>query len=236
MRAFVSVDLSKEIRAKLKEVQKQFADFWTVQGQERVGQEQGQELGQAQGQAQGQEQLRQKLKFVNPWQTHQTVKFLGEVPAERVVDVKVALAGVSQSPFEVALRGVGFFPVPPLKTKTGKAKARVKTVRVVWVGIEEGAEELRALQEEVESQLQAAGVDFPPERRGPFSAHVTLCRVKKPLSKDELQAVLRKVAELKAVEVGRTRVEVLKLKKSTLTPKGPVYEDLFVKRLGNQRE
>ena len=232
MRAFVSVDLSKEIRAKLKEVQKQFADFWTVQGQERVGQEQGQELGQEQGQ----EQLRQKLKFVNPWQTHQTVKFLGEVPAERVVDVKVALAGVSQSPFEVALRGVGFFPVPPLKTKTGKAKARVKTVRVVWVGIEEGAEELRALQEEVESQLQAAGVDFPPERRGPFSAHVTLCRVKKPLSKDELQAVLRKVAELKAVEVGRTRVEVLKLKKSTLTPKGPVYEDLFVKRLGNQRE
>jgi len=232
MRAFVAVDLSKEIRAKLKEVQRQFADFGTVQGQERVGQEQGQELGQAQGQ----EQLRQKLKFVNPWQTHQTVKFLGEVPAERVVDVKVALAGVSQSPFEVALRGVGFFPVPPLKTKTGKAKARVKTVRVVWVGIEEGAEELRALQEEVESQLQAAGVDFPPERRGPFSAHVTLCRVKKPLSKDELQAVLRKVAELKAVEVGRTRVEVLKLKKSTLTPKGPVYEDLFVKRLGNQRE
>ena len=232
MRAFVAVDLSKEIRAKLKVVQKQFADFGTVQGQERVGQEQGQELGQAQGQ----EQLRQKLKFVNPWQTHQTVKFLGEVPAERVVDVKVALAGVSQSPFEVALRGVGFFPVPPLKTKTGKAKARVKTVRVVWVGIEEGAEELRALQEEVESQLQAAGVDFPPERRGPFSAHVTLCRVKKPLSKDELQAVLRKVAELKAVEVGRTRVEVLKLKKSTLTPKGPVYEDLFVKRLGNQRE
>lgn len=232
MRAFVAVDLSKEIRAKLKEVQRQFADFGTVQGQERVGQEQGQELGQEQGQ----EQLRQKLKFVNPWQTHQTVKFLGEVPAERVVDVKVALAGVSQSPFEVALRGVGFFPVPPLKTKTGKAKARVKTVRVVWVGIEEGAEELRALQEEVESQLQAAGVDFPPERRGPFSAHVTLCRVKKPLSKDELQAVLRKVAELKAVEVGRTRVEVLKLKKSTLTPKGPVYEDLFVKRLGNQRE
>ena len=232
MRAFVAVDLSKEIRAKLKVVQSQFADFGTVQGQERVGQEQGQELGQELGQ----EQLRQKLKFVNPWQTHQTVKFLGEVPAERVVDVKVALAGVSQSPFEVALRGVGFFPVPPLKTKTGKAKARVKTVRVVWVGIEEGAEELRALQEEVESQLQAAGVDFPPERRGPFSAHVTLCRVKKPLSKDELQAVLRKVAELKAVEVGRTRVEVLKLKKSTLTPKGPVYEDLFVKRLGNQRE
>ncbi|OYT65638.1 RNA 2',3'-cyclic phosphodiesterase [ANME-1 cluster archaeon ex4572_4] len=184
MRAFVAVDLSKEIRAKLKVVQRQFADFGTVQGQERVGQEQGQA------------QLRQKLKFVNPWQTHQTVKFLGEVPAERVVDVKVALAGVSQSPFEVALRGVGFFPVPPLKTKTGKAKARVKTVRVVWVGIEEGAEELRALQEEVESQLQAAGVDFPPERRGPFSAHVTLCRVKKPLSKEKTKT--EKIEEKKA--------------------------------------
>ncbi|MHC1577631.1 MAG: hypothetical protein ACXQT6_02940, partial [Candidatus Methanospirareceae archaeon] len=60
MRAFVAVDLSKEIRAKLKEVQRQFADFGTVQGQERVGQEQGQELGQELGQ----EQLRQKLKFV----------------------------------------------------------------------------------------------------------------------------------------------------------------------------
>ncbi|MHC1610274.1 MAG: RNA 2',3'-cyclic phosphodiesterase [Candidatus Methanospirareceae archaeon] len=193
MRAFIAVDLSGEIRAKIAGIQQEFAG-----------------LGLAQG----------AVKFVDAKQAHQTVKFLGNVTEDAVGLIKSALAGITQKPFELELRGVGFFPPASLD--------RARKIRVIWVGVERGAEQLKALQEEVESKMHALG--FPPEKR--FSPHVTLCRVKKPLrQKNELMRVLEKIEELQEVEAGKMLVEELKLKKSTLTPKGPIYEDLYVKKL-----
>jgi len=42
---------------------------------------------------------------------------------------------------------------------------------------------------------------------------------------------MRKIAELSDVEVGEMQVNAVKLKKSTLTPRGPIYEDVYVKKL-----
>lgn len=192
MRAFIAVDLSEGIRNRIAELEADFAQL----GLEGV------------------------VKFVDPRLAHQTVKFLGDVPDEGVEQIKAALAGISQNPFEIELRGVGFFP------KASLEKAR--NIRVIWVGMRSGKEQLKALQEEVESAMYALG--YPLERR--FSAHVTLCRVKRPFrSKGELKRVLTKIGELHDAELGKMRVEELKLKKSTLTPKGPIYDDLYVKRL-----
>lgn len=190
MRAFIAVDLSEEIRTKVKEIQEEFV------------------------------KLHGGLKFVDAKQAHQTVKFLGNVPEDSVERIKRALAEISQKPFDIDLRGVGFFPAASLE--------KARNIRVIWIGIEKGVEELKALQEEVESRLNALG--FPFEKR--FSAHVTLCRVKKPLSRSEIGRVLKRIAELRDVEVGKMLVEEIILKKSTLTPKGPIYEDVYVKRLG----
>jgi len=105
---------------------------------------------------------------------------------------------------------------------------KARNLRVIWVGIQAGEEQLRALQAEVETRLYELG--YPLERR--FSAHITLGRVKKPLrSKDELKRVLTKIAALREAEVGTMQVEAVKLKRSTLTPRGPIYDDLVVKRL-----
>ena len=189
MRAFIAVDLSEEIRTKIAEIQNDFA---------RLG-------------------LHGTLKFVDPKQAHQTVKFLGDVPEADVERIKSALAGLTQKPFEMELRGVGFFPAA--------APEKARNIRVIWVGMRAGEEQLKALQQAVELALHALG--FPLEER--FNAHITLCRVKRPLrSKGELGAVLRKIAEFRDVDVGKMRVEELKLKKSTLTPKGPIYEDVYV--------
>ena len=196
MRAFIAVDLSEELRAKIKGIQKQFMD---LEIHENL-----------------------KLKFVNPWQVHQTVKFLGDIPENSVEEIKIALAATTQKPFDIKLRGAGFFPEASLE--------KVRNIRVVWIGMEKGEEELKALQQEVESELSALG--FPREKR--FGAHVTLCRVKKRLSQAEIRLLLNKIAELKDVEVGTMLVEELKLKRSTLTPKGPIYEDVWVKRLGEE--
>jgi len=192
MRSFIALDLSKEIRERIKEIQKQFV---------------------------GLEQSGAELKFVNPWQMHQTVKFLGEVPEDNVDRIKNLLSEIAQKPFDIELRGVGFFP----KAKLEKAR----NIRVIWIGIWRGIEELKALQADVESKMHILG--FPFEKR--FSGHTTLCRVKKPLSREELGSILNKIAELSDVEAGKMHVEELKLKKSTLTPKGPIYEDIYVKKL-----
>jgi 2'-5' RNA ligase len=193
MRAFIAVDLSEEIRTRIAEIQQEFVGLGLTQG---------------------------AVKFVDAKQIHQTVKFLGNVPDDDVEQIKGALAGISQKPFEIELCGVGFFPAAPLD--------KARKIRVIWIGMRTGEEQLKLLQEDVESAMHALG--FPLEKR--FSAHVTLCRVKRPFrSRSELRRVLKKIEELQDVEVRRMLVEELKLKKSTLTPEGPIYEDLYVKRL-----
>ncbi|MGC9443684.1 MAG: RNA 2',3'-cyclic phosphodiesterase [Candidatus Methanospirareceae archaeon] len=192
MRTFIAVDLSDEIRAQIATLQQELAS-----------------LG-----------LQGTLKFVDPKQAHQTIKFLGEVPDESIERIKAALAAIQHEPFEIRLRGVGFFP--------HAAPEKARTIRVIWVGVTDGGAQMKALQEGVESALH--GLGFPPEQR--FNVHVTLCRVKKPFrSKDELSRVLMKIGELRAADLGTMRVEALKLKKSTLTPRGPIYEDLYVKSM-----
>jgi 2'-5' RNA ligase len=192
MRAFIAVDLSEEIRRRIAEIQEEFA---------RLG-------------------LQGTVKFVDPTQAHQTVKFLGNVPDDDVERITNALAGIRQNPFDIELRGVGFFPAASLE--------KARSIRVIWIGLKEGEEQLRALQEVVEEEMHALG--FPREQR--FNAHVTLCRVKRPFrSKGELRRVLDTIGELRDVAVGTMHVEELKLKKSTLTPKGPIYEDVYVQGL-----
>ncbi|MDD3874569.1 MAG: RNA 2',3'-cyclic phosphodiesterase, partial [Methanosarcina sp.] len=53
----------------------------------------------------------------------------------------------------------------------------------------------------------------------------TLARVKF-LKKDQKNAFINTVEELKDIELGTMWVNKVLLKKSTLTPKGPIYETL----------
>jgi 2'-5' RNA ligase len=73
------------------------------------------------------------------------------------------------------------------------------------------------LQSEVERRLASYG---PPER---FHAHMTLFRVKGGRNVGELSRAIKGMAD---VEVGRVIFSEFQFKKSTLTPSGPVYEDI----------
>ncbi|MFA7304899.1 MAG: 2'-5' RNA ligase family protein, partial [Methanoregula sp.] len=56
----------------------------------------------------------------------------------------------------------------------------------------------------------------------PFTPHATLARVK-----DFDPSLFEQIDLLKGRTYGTCTVSGLKLKKSTLTPRGPVYEDLL---------
>ena len=147
------------------------------------------------------------LKLVKRENIHVTMKFLGDVGEDLVEKLKDFIGGVEFSPFHVELRGVGVFP-------------NLRRPRVVWAGLTEGVEELSRVYREVESGV--TGLGFRSEVRG-FSPHITLARVRSGRSRDAFLERLRGHAD---DGFGGFLVERVKLKRSVLTPRGPVYSTL----------
>lgn len=145
----------------------------------------------------------QGIKLVEPKQVHITLKFLGNISEDKVEPIANALSQIKCKPFEARIKGVGVFPKPAY-------------VRVIWLGAEGNFE---ALYSEVERVLQP----FNFEKDDRFSAHATLARVK---VLKEKAALLERIKMLENAELGTMKVESIAFKKSTLMPKGPVYETL----------
>lgn len=135
--------------------------------------------------------------------------------AARLEQVAAALATTAAggASFDLALRGLGAFPSPTRP-------------RVIWAGVARGGAELAALATGVEDALARLG--FAREER-PFSAHVTLGRVREPRRGPTLAAALGAAA---GRELGGFRVERLALMRSDLSPRGARYSVLDSWALG----
>jgi len=151
------------------------------------------------------------VKWVEVENLHVTLKFIGEVDEGRIGELKgelsSALSGKKQ--FAMGLRGVGCFP-------------DWEYIKVVWAGIDEGAEELAGLAKALD------GLGFGRRDTRGFKTHVTFGRVKSARGKDALVARMR---GLSGKGFGSAEVAEVKLKKSVLTPKGPIYSDVAVFKL-----
>ncbi len=146
------------------------------------------------------------LKFVKPELVHITLKFLGDVDESRILSISAALDSILCEPFEAKVGGLGAFPKPA-------------NPRVLWLG---ATGNFKALHENVEDLLKP--FKFETDSRE-FSAHATLARVKF-LKKDQKNYFVNTLRELKDIEIGSMWVNKVLLKKSTLTPEGPIYETL----------
>lgn len=146
------------------------------------------------------------VRWVKPDRAHLTLKFLGEATAEQIDAIGEALDEIAPAtaPFDVAFGGVGVFP-------------NERRPRVIWVGISEGAEQLRALAAAIDARSEAAG--FERERRG-FSAHVTLGRFRSPSGWERLHELVGSNA---AFDAGRLEAREVCLIHSILSPQGPRY-------------
>jgi 2'-5' RNA ligase len=145
------------------------------------------------------------VSWVRTENVHVTLKFLGETEEKRLARIRPALLEVARdsAPFGIRLSGLGSFG------------GRVP--RVVWVGVEEGAEPLGQLAKRVEAAL--ARVGFPKEKRG-FTAHLTLGRARSPKNAEALLAAL---GEADAGPFGGVTVSQFELMQSELRPTGSVY-------------
>ena len=144
-----------------------------------------------------------KLSFTKAF--HLTLKFLGEVQpnnAEKVADI---LKNIKFKHFSVQLDSIGIFPTE-------------NYIRVVWAGLKP-EDNVLDLQKNIDESLKEL---FKKERE--FKAHITLARVKYPEDKKSF------VEQLKKIKVESKKIEIkdFRLVKSTLSPKGAIYEDLEV--------
>lgn len=151
-----------------------------------------------------------KLKLVEPENLHLTLFFLGEQPPSIVERVKGVLSELSFSPFTLKLKGIGAFP-------------SIDRPRVIWVGISEGFEHVREIYSHLRPKLLSIPLRLESESR--FEPHVTLARVK-----FSGYALRKTLSSLREVEIGFQEVKSIRLKKSTLTPRGPIYETIYEAR------
>lgn len=150
------------------------------------------------------------LKWTNPCNIHLTLKFLGEINDERAVKIEASLTETVKDhcPFVIHLATIGAFP-------------KISYPRVVWVGLDEGAQECGVLAKSVEDAMEKLG--FERENR-PFSPHLTLCGVRSAKNKAQLIACMEKEKDF--TSQSKVSVDKIILFQSTLTPKGPIYTPL----------
>ncbi len=142
---------------------------------------------------------------VDPKNLHFTLQFLGEISEEISQKIIQALRKIEFSSFSVNLKGVGAFPKP-------------KFPRVIWIGTDnDGGNMLVQLSKKVEKVLEPLG--FFSDK--PFKPHITVFRIKKKVGD-----ITKELDNQKTVDFGIQEVTNIKLKKSELTPNGPIYSDI----------
>jgi RNA 2',3'-cyclic 3'-phosphodiesterase len=154
------------------------------------------------------------VKWVPPENVHLTLKFLGDVSAERQQGIVDALASAAEGTKTITLvvRGAGAFP-------------NTRSPRVVWAGIEPDPA-IEILADRVERSCALLG--FPPEGR-PFRPHLTLGRAERDARARDWAGVAELLDGL-AVDASAV-LDGVDLVRSELRRGGSVYHRVHRERL-----
>jgi 2'-5' RNA ligase len=155
------------------------------------------------------------LAWVRPEKLHLTMKFLGDVDdagAERLAGAAGAVAALHR-PLELILGGVGAFP-------------NFRRARVVGVGVE-SEPRLELLHHDLELACGDAG--FEVEGR-PFRPHITVARVRTPMTLDRARPFAR--AARRVAYAASDDVRALSLLESVPGSAEPGYRRVFAAPLG----
>ncbi len=151
------------------------------------------------------------VKWVAPENIHLTLKFLGEIDEKKLEKITGIIEETAQgkNKFQVCISSLGAFP-------------KIDFPRVIWVGVDTGDKEVKDIAKDLEEKIAKIGI---PKEDRPFSSHITIGRTKSSLTREGLVQDLKDKADLGG---GKLNFSVTKITlfKSTLTPKGPIYEVL----------
>lgn len=153
--------------------------------------------------------LNTDIKFVEVENLHFTLKFFGDVDENKINQISEIVSNTLEGfdPFNLKIQGCGAFP-------------NLNHIKVIWLGTEENTI-LNSLHYDLDEEFSKIG--FKKDFR--FSNHLTIGRMKSAKNKNQVK---EKLNDYKTVEIGEMSIGRISLKKSTLTPNGPIYEDVKV--------
>ncbi len=148
------------------------------------------------------------VKMVEMENLHLTLLFIGEKKDSLTNEIKVLISDLKFKEIPASARGIGFFP-------------NEDRPRVMWIGIVDNGK-LKEVRDQIVRKFRERGISF--DDRNEFSPHLTICRVKSGKGVEKLREIWRRRKDDHFVEF---RINEVKLFKSTLTPRGPIYEELY---------
>jgi 2'-5' RNA ligase len=156
--------------------------------------------------------------WANADQLHLTVRYIGAVDGGVFTDVCDMLKRVRAEPFQLMLRGIGFFPLR-------------RTPESVWVGVSR-SEDLILLRNRVNSAVTKCGLG--PERRK-YAPHVTLGRFGGgPVRTDNPRRLAEYLREYSLFQTEPFTVDRFHLYSSSRSHQGPLYRSEAVYPLSSK--
>lgn len=154
-------------------------------------------------------QIDANIKYVDLENLHLTLKFFGDIDTEGIDLLSSKIFNVVNDfdSFKIKIKGCGAFP-------------NTKRIKVIWLGLEDD-EIVKKLHDELDKEFVKLGFDKDKK----FSSHLTIGRMKSAKGKNKVKSTIEEFSD---VEIGEMSVDKIILKKSTLTPQGPIYEDLEI--------
>lgn len=153
-----------------------------------------------------------KISYVSPDILHLTLKFLGDITEEQEKAVEKNLGSIDKEIFDALLGEIGFIP-------------NKHRPRVIYVSLEP-KEKTTELHDIIDKKLSASDFakDFQKFEHGSFKSHVTLARIK-DIERNDIKSFTQSIENIELMHKS-FKIDNFRLKKSTLKPKGPVYETL----------
>lgn len=150
---------------------------------------------------------RKEASPVKSHNLHFTLIFLGDINLDSISKIRNKLSELQFEAIRITFTGIGGFP-------------NTNFVRVVWVGVDpEGCKKLARLSEEVVTKMSELG--FRQDK--PFSPHLTIFRLKGRNLKLGTELLYKYGKKDFGWYVG----DKIHLKRSDLTPSGPIYSNIF---------
>jgi RNA 2',3'-cyclic 3'-phosphodiesterase len=156
-----------------------------------------------------------KMKIVKPENIHLTVKFLGDIKESmapkiyEVLDTQVNQKLLQGEKYTYKLKHVGQF----------------RKFSIIWLGVKGDIEFLQKIKDTIEEKLNQR-LHIKKDKRRKFKPHITIARLKKKRIDYKTFDTFKNIIDKnRDEEFGDFIVDKVKLKKSDLTPKGPIYTE-----------
>ncbi|MDD5281144.1 MAG: RNA 2',3'-cyclic phosphodiesterase [Candidatus Omnitrophica bacterium] len=208
MRAFIAIELPKEIKGFLSGIQDNLKIELSKLLSSEILAHNTKTLASRIKMGNGHE----GINWTKPQNLHLTLKFLGDISFEQLAQVKEIIAGISKMPsrFKIKLDTLGVFP-------------DAHAPRIIWIGADQPPLELKEFEEILETRLSDSGI---PLQRRHFCAHITIGRIRSCLSPSDLKKTLDKI-ENDIINASREfECGKVTLFESALGPSGPTYTAL----------